>query len=57
MNDYECMSFCAVKGCPKDAAAEIKEIADFIATKKGGDGAAREFIDWLVKTRWENIVV
>jgi 3-deoxy-D-manno-octulosonate 8-phosphate phosphatase (KDO 8-P phosphatase) len=48
MNDYECMEYCAVKGCPEDAVPAIRGIADFIATKKGGDGAVREFIEWLV---------
>lgn len=28
--------------------AEIKTCADFISTKRGGDGAVREFIDWLI---------
>jgi 3-deoxy-D-manno-octulosonate 8-phosphate phosphatase (KDO 8-P phosphatase) len=49
MNDYECMLFCAVRGCPEDAVPEIKAITDFIATKKGGDGAVREFIEWLIR--------
>jgi 3-deoxy-D-manno-octulosonate 8-phosphate phosphatase (KDO 8-P phosphatase) len=47
MNDYDCMMSCAVKGCPADAVPEIKLAVDFIATKKGGDGAVREFIEWL----------
>lgn len=34
-------------GCPKDAVAEIKQISDFISTRNGGDGAVREFIEWL----------
>jgi 3-deoxy-D-manno-octulosonate 8-phosphate phosphatase (KDO 8-P phosphatase) len=48
MNDYDCMMTCALRGCPADAVPEIKEIADFIAAKKGGDGAVREFIEWLI---------
>ena len=35
-------------GCPADAVKKVKEIADFISTKNGGDGAVREFIEWLV---------
>lgn len=51
INDLSCM--CAVKkaggvvGCPADAAREVKELADFIGNKNGGDGAVREFIEWL----------
>jgi 3-deoxy-D-manno-octulosonate 8-phosphate phosphatase (KDO 8-P phosphatase) len=47
LNDYECMQYCALKGCPADAVPEIKGIVDFIATRRGGDGAVREFIEWL----------
>jgi 3-deoxy-D-manno-octulosonate 8-phosphate phosphatase (KDO 8-P phosphatase) len=49
MNDYECMRYCAVRGCPSDAVPEIKAITDFLATKKGGEGAVREFIEWLIR--------
>jgi 3-deoxy-D-manno-octulosonate 8-phosphate phosphatase (KDO 8-P phosphatase) len=49
INDYECMVQCSIKGCPTDAVPEIKAITDFIATKKGGDGAVREFIEWLIR--------
>lgn len=26
----------------------VKEICDFVSSKKGGEGAVREFIEWLV---------
>lgn len=35
-------------GCPADAVKKVKDIADFISSKNGGDGAVREFIEWLV---------
>lgn len=35
-------------GCPADAVRKVKEIADFIASHNGGDGAVRDFIEWLV---------
>lgn len=35
-------------GCPADAAESIKTIADFVSRKNGGDGAVREFIEWIV---------
>ncbi|WP_165253980.1 HAD hydrolase family protein [Adlercreutzia sp. ZJ304] len=52
LNDTECMK--AIKdsggivGCPADAVKQILEIADFISTKNGGQGAVREFIEWLL---------
>lgn len=47
--DIECMRLCEKKGCPSDAAKEVKAIAEFISTKKGGNGAVREFIEWLTE--------
>ena len=47
--DIECMKKCGIGACPDDAVDAIKEIANFISTKKGGNGAAREFIEWLTQ--------
>lgn len=49
LNDLTCMELCGVKGCPADAVARIKQISDFVSLRNGGDGAVREFIDWLVE--------
>lgn len=52
LNDLLCMT--EVKkgggliGCPKDAVTKVKEICDFISIHNGGDGAVRDFIDWLL---------
>ena len=42
LNDKEVMDVCGYSVCPADGAAEIKEIATFITTCKGGDGVIRE---------------
>lgn len=53
INDLVCME--AVKrnggivGCPADAVDQVKTIADFIAPHNGGDGAVRDFIEWILK--------
>ena len=47
--DLAPMELCGVKGCPADAAKEIKNKADYICLTEGGAGAVREFIDWLVE--------
>lgn len=36
-------------GCPADAVNEVKQLADFIANSNGGNGAVREFIEWILK--------
>lgn len=52
LNDFECMKVVKENGgivaCPADAATQVREISDFISSKAGGDGAVREFIEWLV---------
>ena len=47
LNDLECMKVCGFKGCPVDAASEVVSVCDFVCTKKGGDGAVREFIEYI----------
>lgn len=34
-------------GCPADSAKEVLKISDFISKRNGGNGAVREFIEWL----------
>lgn len=47
VNDLECMKKCAVCGCPADAVKEVKAVADYVCAQKGGEGAVREFIEYL----------
>lgn len=47
--DIPCMKCCGVIGCPADAVKEVKSIAHFVSSKSGGNGAVREFIEWLVQ--------
>lgn len=45
--DLECMLIAEKKGCPADAVNEIKAVSDFVSSKNGGDGAVREFVEWV----------
>lgn len=47
-NDIDCIRYCGVSGCPRNASPEVREASTFVASKDGGDGAAREFIDWFL---------
>lgn len=47
--DWPAMKYVGYKGTPADGAAEIKDRVDFISTKKGGNGAAREFIESVLR--------
>ena len=51
INDLECMK--AIKdggglvGCPSDAVTQVKAISHFISGHAGGEGAVRDFIEWI----------
>lgn len=49
--DLGAMKLCGLRGCPADAIEEVKEVSDFVSVKKGGEGAVRDFIEWLVSER------
>lgn len=49
--DLPCAKLCAVSACPSDAARRMREQASYVCRKKGGRGAVREFIEWLVRGR------
>lgn len=52
LNDLACI--CKVKenggliGVPVNACEQVKKLADFVSPNKGGDGAVRDFIEYLV---------
>ena len=51
--DLECMkaikSAEGVTGCPADAVSEIKSAADYVCVNRAGEGAFREFSEYLIK--------
>ncbi|MCH4191446.1 MAG: HAD hydrolase family protein [Butyrivibrio sp.] len=51
LNDFECMQVVkragGVVGCPQDAVKAIQDSADFISAFSGGNGAVRDFIEWI----------
>lgn len=53
INDLSCMipikKAGGLIGSPADAVEAVTEIADFVAPHKGGDGAVRDFIEWIVE--------
>lgn len=53
--DIVCMKECAIVGCPADACQEVKDLANYVCLNKGGDGAVREFIEFVIKYNSKNI--
>ena len=58
INDLGVMRMVKIAAAPKNSAAEVLERVHFISTKDGGDGAVREFIEFLMKENgtWENVI-
>lgn len=53
--DLQCMepikTSGGIVGCPSNAVKEVVKISDFISKYRGGDGAVREFIEWLAENK------
>ena len=47
--DYEVMQRCGVATCPKNASIEIKNIADYISDRNGGEGCVRDIIEQVLR--------
>jgi len=56
MPDIPVLQLCGLPCCPRDAASEVLEICQFVSTKNGGEGAVREVVEQLMKTKgvWLN---
>lgn len=55
LNDLSPMQLCGFVGCPVDACEEVKQRADYVSTVKGGYGAVRDIVEYMLKGReeWE----
>lgn len=47
-NDLEAMSLCGNRACPKNATKRIKEISNYISEYDGGDGAVRDYCEYII---------
>ncbi len=58
LNDLPLLTKVGTSGCPFDSCDENKSASDFISHKRGGEGAAREFIEHILKSqdRWDEAV-
>lgn len=52
LNDFECLKLVnrggGITGCPSDAVSGILDECKYVCRLTGGNGAVREFIDYLV---------
>ncbi|MFD2550696.1 KdsC family phosphatase [Bizionia sediminis] len=49
--DYPVMQLVGLPCCPQDAAPEIKSISKYVSHKNGGQGAARDVIEQVLKVQ------
>lgn len=49
--DLEAMKICGISGCPANAINAVRLQASYICETTGGNGAVREFIEWLEKNK------
>lgn len=49
MLDLDCIKSSEVSGCPANSCKEIKRNVDYVCEAKGGEGAVREFIEWILQ--------
>jgi 3-deoxy-D-manno-octulosonate 8-phosphate phosphatase (KDO 8-P phosphatase) len=56
--DVPMLRACGVAAAVADACPEAKEDADLVTSARGGRGAVREVIEWILRAqgRWEGIV-
>jgi 3-deoxy-D-manno-octulosonate 8-phosphate phosphatase (KDO 8-P phosphatase) len=47
--DIVVMEQVAVAACPNDAVSDVKEIANYVSHKKGGEGCVREIIEQTLR--------
>ena len=49
--DYQLMSVVGIPTCPKDAVSDIKELANYISHKNGGEGCVRDVIEQTLRAQ------
>ncbi|MGM0582188.1 MAG: KdsC family phosphatase [Bacteroidota bacterium] len=48
IGDIELLKASGISSAPANAADYIQKHVDYVTTKKGGEGAFREFVEWII---------
>lgn len=54
VNDLTCIQQCGCSASPADALKAVKDKVDYVCTEKGGEGAVREFCEYLISINTNN---
>lgn len=49
LNDLDCMGLCGHSAAPADAMKRVREFVDYVCEMRGGEGAVREYCDYIVE--------
>ena len=49
LNDTNCMMLCGHTAAPADAMKAVREKVDYVCETRGGEGAVREYCDYLIE--------
>ncbi|MBO5248793.1 MAG: HAD-IIIA family hydrolase [Clostridia bacterium] len=57
LNDLQCMEAVGFCACPEDAVPQVKKICHHISPMRGGNGAVREILEYLLSQRgqWDTV--
>ena len=47
-NDLPAIQIVGISGCPNDAIEPVKAAATYVCNARGGEGALREFAEWII---------
>lgn len=58
LNDFHPMKLAGFVGCPADSCVEVKSIANYISPVKGGYGAVRDIIEYVLREtgKWDKAI-
>lgn len=56
LNDVDLLGAVGFSCCPADAVSEVKRVAQYVASARGGEGVIREIADYILSSR-ENLNV
>lgn len=58
LNDLAAMQLAGFVGCPADSCKEVIALADYVSPVKGGYGAVRDIIEYILEKsgEWESVI-
>lgn len=58
LNDLPSIELAGFVGCPYDSCIEVREIANYVSPIKGGQGAVRDIIEYVLRefNEWDNAI-